>query len=35
MSEKNKILELLEKGVISAQEAKELIEAVDYEVPKK
>lgn len=35
MSEKNKILELLEKGVITAAEAKDLLEAVDYEVPKK
>ena len=35
MSEKNKILELLEKGVITAAEAKDLMEAVDYEVPKK
>ena len=35
MSEKNKILELLEKGVITASEAKDLLEAVDYEVPKK
>lgn len=35
MSEKNKILELLEKGVITAAEAKDLLEAVDYEIPKK
>ncbi len=35
MSEKNKILELLEKGVITAAEAKDLLEAVDYKIPKK
>lgn len=35
MSEKNKILELLEKGIINATEAKDLLEAVDYEMPKK